>query len=198
MCFPNHSGLIGLIVKMGEVFWAALTILTSQVKLTESPSHTLYPWFGLVPSQRHGAHFGGVMGAPCRMGLGKPTQTKHSGDSQMFKPSSWIRTGFGLHMIWWESSFRSGRFVLGIEQAHPISWEAVGQNEAKASESSTQVMVGEGRMKVWGWFYVWWSWSWNWKPVWRSRRWSGYAQLVLVKELLPNVPVGTRGYIYSS
>ena len=47
-------------------------------------------------------------------------------------------------------SFRSGRFGLGIEQAHLISWESVGQNEAKALESSTQVRVGEGRVKIYG------------------------------------------------
>ena len=29
-------------------------------------------------------------------------------------------------------SFRSGRFVLGIERAPLISWESVGQNEAKS------------------------------------------------------------------
>lgn len=47
-------------------------------------------------------------------------------------------------------SFRLGRLVLGIEQVPLISWESAGQNEAKAPESSTQVMVGEGRVKMCG------------------------------------------------
>lgn len=47
-------------------------------------------------------------------------------------------------------SFRSGRFVLGIERVPLISWESVSQNEAKTPESSTQIMVGEGRVKICG------------------------------------------------
>lgn len=36
ICLPNQSGLMGLIAKMGEVLWAALIILITQVKLTQS------------------------------------------------------------------------------------------------------------------------------------------------------------------
>jgi len=131
-------------------------VLTSQAKLTQSiPSHRLYLGFGLPSSQVHRERKGGTGGPgwSLQSGLGKTDLDKTFWKGQKFKPSSLIRADLGLHWrdlnlsldggineSWGPNilgydknlSFRSGRFVLGIEKAHPIFWECVSWNETRA------------------------------------------------------------------